>query len=111
MTAGAGAGLDSRFWRNLFGRLQTDAGYTPAQIRDLTFDEVERLFEYWQTYPPVRDLVAAAVGYKPPVSSDLPPDSFERAKAATESWFTNPGRFFTADDVRRLVAGAAKGQS
>ncbi len=31
----------------------------------MTFPDVRRLFAYWRRYPPVRDLVAAFVGFRP----------------------------------------------
>jgi hypothetical protein len=65
--------------------LQTDCGYTPAEICAQTLDEVQELFDYWQTYPPLRDLVAAFIGFKP---NDAAAD---------------PKQYITADDMRRLA--------
>ncbi len=31
----------------------------------MTLPEVARLFAYWNEYPPLRDLVAAAIGFRP----------------------------------------------
>lgn len=31
----------------------------------MTLADVRRLFAYWRRYPPLRDLVAAFVGFKP----------------------------------------------
>jgi hypothetical protein len=45
--------------------LTTDAGLTFAEIREMTMTDVDRLFRHWKIYPPVRDLVAAAIGFKP----------------------------------------------
>jgi hypothetical protein len=64
----------------LFGRLQTDCGYTPAQIRELTLDDVNRLFSHWGKYPPVRDLVAVAVGF------DIPTDEPEMQPMTAEEF-------------------------
>ena len=48
-------------------------------------DEVQELFDYWKTYPPVRNLVAAAIGFKP---------------SETKS---DPAKYVTADDLRRMM--------
>jgi hypothetical protein len=60
--------------------LQTDCGYTPSQIRDMTFDDVHRLLKHWLKYPPLRDLVAGFIGFEP--ASDEP-----EAKAMTAEEF------------------------
>jgi hypothetical protein len=44
---------------------------------------VERLFDYWKTYPPLRDLVAAFIGFKPEVAGKQ--------------------KNVTADDIKRLM--------
>jgi hypothetical protein len=69
----------------MFGRLQTDVGYTPAQICEMTLDDVLPLFEYWKRYPPLRDLVAAFVGFKPKDAAEAEPKKM------------------TADDMRMLM--------
>jgi hypothetical protein len=71
----------------LFGALQARCGYTPAQIRKMTLDDVSRLFAFWRKYPPLDVLFGAVHGFKPP--EDGPP---------TES------KYMTADDARRLMA-------
>lgn len=48
-------------------------------------DEVQELLDYWKFYPPLRDLVAAFIGFKPT-------DPQEAAK-----------QHMTADDLRRLM--------
>jgi hypothetical protein len=65
--------------------LQTDLHYTPSQIRELTLEEVNRVFNYWRKYPPLRDLVAAFVGFKPKSDEDAEPKKM------------------TADDMRLLM--------
>jgi hypothetical protein len=70
----------------LFGRLQTDCGYTPAQICEMTLDDVAPLFAYWRRYPPLRDLVAAFIGFKPSEPEE------------------EKGRQLGANDMRRLMA-------
>lgn len=54
----------------------------------MTFDDVYRLLKYWSSYPPLRDLVAAFVGFEIPSSAP---------EAA-------PEKYMTADDFRRLMA-------
>lgn len=56
----------------LFGRLQTECGYTPDEIRAMTLDDVERLSRYWQQHPPLQQLLHAiaiwAGAVKPPAA-------------------------------------------
>jgi hypothetical protein len=59
---------------------------TPAEICELMLDDVEELLDYWRVYPPVRDLVAAFVGFKPKDES-----------ASAES------KYMSADDLRRMM--------
>jgi hypothetical protein len=66
--------------------LITDAGFKPAEIDELTLDQVEDLFAYWRKYPPLRDLVAAFVGFKP---QDRPEEK---------------PKYMSADDMRRMMA-------
>ena len=64
--SGAGETISGEeFWRDVYGRLITDAGMTPREIDELTLDEVYELFAYWRMYPPLRDLVAGFIGFKP----------------------------------------------
>lgn len=70
----------------MFGRLSTDCGYTPEQVRELTLDDVGRIFRHWARFPPVRDLVAAYIGF------EVKPDEPEATK------------YMTADDFARLMA-------
>jgi len=61
------AGID---WGELYGRLCTTLGKLPAEIDDLYLWEVEELFDYWTRHPPVHELVAGYMGYKPPARAD-----------------------------------------
>ncbi len=74
----------------LFGRLQTDCGYTPDQIREMTLPDIGRLMKHWSKYPPLRDLVAMAIEF------EIPTDKPEE----------NP-KYMTADDFKRLMAVTA----
>ena len=47
-------------------------------------DEVHELLEYWKEYPPLRDLVAAFIGFKPA----------EKAE---------PQKYLSAADMRRIM--------
>jgi len=49
----------------------------------MVFDDVMALLNYWRKHPPLRDLVAGFIGYKPPPekSSD---DDKPRAPTAAE---------------------------
>ena len=71
----------------LFGRLQTDGGYSPEQIRAMTLPDVNRLLKYWGKYPPLRDLVAGFVGFEIPSDEPLPQamtaEEFKRMFAMT----------------------------
>lgn len=55
-------------------------------VSELTLFDAMVLFEHWAKYPPVRDLVAAAVGFKPP---DAEPEPEKK--------------YFSRDDMRRLM--------
>ncbi len=55
------------------------------EIGALTLFDVRRIFSHWQSYPPTRDLVAAAIGFKP--------------KAPGET----PKQYLTAADMRRIM--------
>ncbi len=57
---------------------------TPAQIRELSLADVERLFKHWARFPPVRVLVASAVGFEPA------PEESEQ-------------KYITREDIERLV--------
>jgi hypothetical protein len=61
---------------DIFGSLQTRVGYTPDQIRQMTLWDIFRLHRYWQTTPPLRDIVAAFTGANrpPETPSALPPE-------------------------------------
>ncbi len=39
----------------------------------MTLDDVLPLFEYWKRYPPLRDLVASFVGFKPKDAAEPEP--------------------------------------
>ena len=62
---------------------------TPGEIRELTLDDVNRIFRHWQRFPPVRLLVALAIDFKFP-----PPEDGEDAG----------NKYMTADDLKRLMA-------
>lgn len=49
-------------------------------------DRVQGFFEYWQFYPPLRDLVAAFIGFKP-----------------TETAAEKSKQYVTADDLKRIM--------
>jgi hypothetical protein len=71
----------------VFGRLQTDCGYTPAQIREMTMADLNRLIKYWGKYPPIRDLVASFVGFEmptdEPAAKHMTAEEFKRMFAIT----------------------------
>jgi hypothetical protein len=57
----------------LFGVLQAECGYTPAEIRAMTLHDVKRLNAHWRKHPPLRvlvSLVAASLGVKLPEISE-----------------------------------------
>jgi hypothetical protein len=45
----------------------TDCGLTPAEIREMTMADVERLYAHWRKHPPLRAFMEAWLGYEPPV--------------------------------------------
>jgi hypothetical protein len=45
--------------------MQTVCGYTPAQIREMEIDDVERLGRYWKRHPPLHELAASYLGFEP----------------------------------------------
>lgn len=53
-------------WGAIYGRLATALGWSFPQVDDLHFSDVEDLSEYWRTSPPVHELVATYLEYKPP---------------------------------------------
>lgn len=53
----------------------------------MTLADVHRLMKHWSKFPPVRDLVAAAIGFEIP----------------TEETSDQP-KYMTADDLKRLMA-------
>jgi hypothetical protein len=48
----------------------------------MTFDDVMALLKYWRKHPPLRDLVAGFIGYKPP--PDTSPDDKRRPPTIAE---------------------------
>jgi len=38
----------------------------------MTLSDVNRLLNYWQDFPPLRDLVAAFIGFQPPSAAPKP---------------------------------------
>ena len=52
-------------WGAIYGRLSTALGWTFPQIDELLFVDIEDLSSYWRTSPPVHELVAAHLEYKP----------------------------------------------
>lgn len=55
----------------------------------MTLDDVNRLLTHWSKYPPLRDLVAAFIGFEP-----APDETPEDAAA----------KYMTEADMRRLMA-------
>jgi len=45
----------------IFGALQTDCGYTPAEINEMTMLDVQRLANHWRQSPPMRVLMRLAL--------------------------------------------------
>jgi len=64
--------------------MQTDCGYTPMQICEMTFEDLDPLFAHWKRYPPLRDLVAGFIGFKPASATEEP-------------------KHLSADDMQRLM--------
>jgi len=60
----------------------TDGGYTPAEIREMTLDEANRLFAFWERRPPLRVLVSAFVGATDTAPAEPPRPTLEEFAAA-----------------------------
>jgi len=58
----------------------------------MTLDDVNRLLRHWAKYPPLRDLVAAFIGFEvgPGVDGDEPQPAEQK--------------YMTAEDMQRLMA-------
>lgn len=67
----------------MFGRLQTECGYTPDEIRAMTLFDVERLSRFWQQQPPVRDLLHAIAVWAGAVKPPAARKSKKQASAGT----------------------------
>jgi len=69
--------------------LQTECGYTPSEIDQMTLLDVQRLARYWRDNPPLTVLVkiiAASLGVKfdkPDKSKYMSADEFKSLVAAT----------------------------
>ena len=69
--------------------LESECGFTPTEIRDMTLFDVQRLTHHWRRQPPLRTLVAccaAALGVKLPI---------------TES--ESKKRYMTAEELDRML--------
>jgi hypothetical protein len=54
-------------WPGIYARIATTTGWTLDYIMDeVTLPRLRSLLRYWSEHPPVHELVAAFVGYKPP---------------------------------------------
>jgi hypothetical protein len=53
-------------WGALYAHIATTTGWTYGEIDGLTLPQVVELKTYWRENPPVHQLVAAYMGYKPP---------------------------------------------
>lgn len=59
----------------------------------MTLDDVGRITAYWRKYPPLRDLVAAFIGFKPFTPAEKPQHlNAEEFKALVSA--TNRGQAF-----------------
>lgn len=87
-------------FEDIFGVLQTECGYTPSEIDEMTLLDVQRLSNHWRRSPPLRVLVsacAAALGVKlpstekPDPSKYLSADEFAAMIRATDGGRVIPG--------------------
>lgn len=77
--------------------LQSECGYTPSEIREMTIFDIQRLTRHWRKHPPLRVLVqavAASLGVK------FDPPTADKAK-----------QHMTADEFKRLVDMTGGGAS
>ena len=84
-------------FEDIFGVLQTECGYTPDEIREMTLFDVQRLTNHWRWSPPLRVLVAAcaaALGVK--IGASEKPD---------------PSKYMTADQFDALVRATDGGRT
>lgn len=59
----------------MFGQIMTNTGMTAEEVGELTWDEVQDLYDYWELHPPMSLLLEGFVGFKSP----------EKKKATKES--------------------------
>lgn len=61
----------------------------------MTLSDVDDLYEYWREHPPVHELVAAFVGYKPPERKQyLSAEDLERDTGASADPFSAAARMW-----------------
>jgi len=58
----------------------------------LTLDDVNRLFKHWQKYPPLRDLVAAFIGFEIPDDEPEAPKQYMTAEGFKQLMGMTGGR-------------------
>lgn len=77
-------------FEEIFGTLQTECGYTPNEINEMTLLDVQRLSNHWRRSPPVTVLLRyalAAMGVALPDANKT----------------TNKNKYLTAEEFGALV--------
>ena len=68
---------------------------SPDEVGEMDFRDIQELYEYWREVPPVDEMVAAFLGYKPPakdapVKIGAPSIPFSELKAIMQSAAMTP---------------------
>ena len=49
----------------MFGQIMANTGMTAEEVGEMTWDDVNDLYDYWEVHPPMGLLMEAFVGFKP----------------------------------------------
>ncbi len=85
----------------MYGRLATECGYTPDQIRSMTLQDVDRIFKHWSRHPP-SGIMLRAIGKALGIEYSAPTDKSQHMTAEAFKAFVD------ATDQGRLL-GVAQG--
>lgn len=68
----------------VYGRVVTATGWRWSEVDEMTLDQVDSLYAYWRSSPPVHELVAAYMGIKPEAEASEPAGISETEKYFVE---------------------------
>ena len=88
------------------GRIVTATGWTIGTVDEMGLDDVDLLFHYWRTQPPVHEVLFGLVkglgGQDSGAGRSLPPKSRERQCEFSPEAFTTAVAIAGRVDVRKL---------